>query len=198
MLGCSQRDVLDVLAIDRVEEFHPAIGLCSRLEAVQALILDKRVEGSDDTDLGRAAHLVLDVVGKVFADLLACPFVVDADESGIVAIGDTRVDGNNGNAGLFRRGDSGLHPIHIDGDEDDAVDLLGDIILDRAVLRRCVVVGVEDDELRASLVRRLLGAVVNLIKEKRLLVDRDERDCLRLCPSRPSAAEPAPPCPSSL
>ena len=74
----------------------------------------------------------------------------------------------------------GLHPIHVDGDEHDAVDLLGDIVLDRAVLGRGVVVGVEDDELRARLVRRLLGAVVDLIEEQRLLVDRDERDCLRL------------------
>ena len=140
----------------------------------------KELSAPDDADLGRAAHLALHVIGEVFADLLARPFVIDADESRIVAIGDAGVDRDDGNAGLLRRGDGGLHPIHVDGDEHDAVDFLGDIVLDRAVLSRGVVVGVEDDQLRARLVRRLLGAVVDLIEEQRLLVDRDERDCLRL------------------
>ena len=152
-----------------------------RLEAVQALVLNEGIERADDADLGRAAHLVLRVVGEVFADLLARALVVDADESGVVAVGDTGVDGDDGNAGVLRRGDRGLHPIHVDGDEHDAVDFLGDVILDRAVLRRGDVVGVEDDELRARLVRRLLGAVVDLVEEQRLLVDRDERDRLRIC-----------------
>ena len=151
-----------------------------RLEAVEALVLDERVERADDADLGRAAHLGLHVVGEVFADLFACALVVDADEGGVVAVGDARVDGDDRNAGLLGRGDRRLHAVDVDGDEHDAVDLLGDVVLDRAVLRRRLVVGVEDDELRARLVGRLLGAVVDLIEEQRLLVDRDQRDCRRL------------------
>ena len=176
-----QRHVLDVLAIHRVEELDARARLSRRLEAVQALVLNEGIERADDADLGGAAHLVLCVIGEVFADLLARPLVVDADESGIVAVGDTGVDRDDGNAGLLRRGDGGLHPIDVNGDEHDAVDFLGDIVLDCAVLGRGDVVGVEDDELRARLVRRLLGAVVDLVEEERLLVDRDERDCLRIC-----------------
>src|SRR4029077_15774214 len=91
------------------EDLAPRARLSPRLEAVQALILDEGIERADDADLSGAAHLVLRVISEVFADLLACPFVIDADESRIVAVGDTGVDRDDGNAGLLRRGDGGLH-----------------------------------------------------------------------------------------
>ena len=124
--------------------------------------------------------MVFDVVGEVFADLLARAFVVDADEGGVVAVGDPRIDRDHRNAGVLRRRDGRLHAVDVDGDEHDAVDLLRDVVLDRAVLSRGLVVGVEDDELRARLVRRLLGAVIDLVEEQSLLVDRHERDRRRV------------------
>ena len=110
--------------------------------------------------------------------------VVDADESGIVAVRDLRVDGDDRNPRFLGCGDGGLDAVHVDGDEHDAVDLLGDVVLDRAVLRARHVVGVEDHELVAAGVRRLLGAVVDLIEEQRLLIDGDERIGASLCTAR--------------
>ena len=85
-----------------------------------------------------------------------------------------------GNAGLLGGRHGRLHAVDVDGDQHDAVDLLGDVVLDRVVLRARHVVGVEDDELVAARVRRLLGAVVDLVEEQSLLVDRDERIGARL------------------
>ena len=161
VLGGRQRDVLDVLAVDRVEELDAAAGLRGRLEAVEPLVLDEGVERADDADLGRAAHLALHVVGEILADLLAGALVVDADEGGVVAVRDARIDRDDGNAGLLGGGDRRLDAVHVDRDEHDAVDLLGDVVLDRAVLRGRLIVGVEDDQLGARLVGGLLGAVVS-------------------------------------
>src|ERR1700733_1272872 len=112
-----QRHVLDVLAVHRVEELDARARLSRRLEAIQALVLNKGIERADNADLGGAAHLVLCVIGEIFADLLAGPFVIDADESRIVAVGDTGVDRDDGNAGFLRRGDCRLHPLHVNGDQ---------------------------------------------------------------------------------
>ena len=178
--GRGQGDVLNVLAVDRIEELDARILLGRLLEAVEALVLDEGVEGADDADLGRPVHLGLHVVGEVLADLFAGALVVDADERRIVAIGDAGVDCNDRNAGLLRRGDGGLYPIHVDREEHDAVDLLGDVVLDRRVLGGRLVVGVEDHQLDAVLVGGGLGPVIDLVEEQGLLVDGDECDRLRL------------------
>ena len=107
----------------------------------------------------------LGIISEVFADLLASPFVVDADERRIVAIGNTRVDRDDGNAGFLRRGNRGLHPVDVNGDQHNAVHLLGDIVLDRAVLGRGDVVGVEDDELRARFIRCCLAPSLIWLKK---------------------------------
>ena len=130
----------------------------------------------DDADFRRSAHFRLHVVGEELADLLSRALVVDADEGGVVAVGDARVDRDDRDASLLGVADRRLDAIDVDGDEHDAVDLLSDIVLDGAVLRRRLIVGVEDDEFGAGLVRRLLRAVVDLIEEQRLLIDRDQRD----------------------
>ena len=81
-----------------------------------------------------------------------------------------------GNAGLLGGGDCRLDAVHVDGDQNDAVDFLGDVVLDRVVLRARHIVGVEDDQLGAGGIGRLLRALVDLIEEQGLLVDGDERE----------------------
>ena len=76
----------------------------------------------------------------------------------------------------FGRRDGRLDAVDVDGDENDAVDLLGDVILHRVVLGAWNIVGVEDNEFGASSVRGLLRAFVDLIEEQRLLIDRHERE----------------------
>ena len=81
-----------------------------------------------------------------------------------------------GNAGRLGGGDRRLDAVDVDGDQDDAVDLLGDVVLDRVVLRSRLVVGVEDDQLGAGRIGRLLRAFVDLVEEQGLLVDVDQRE----------------------
>ena len=81
-----------------------------------------------------------------------------------------------GNAGGLGGGDCRLDAIDVDGDQDDAVDLLGDVVLDRVILRARHIVGVEDDQLGAGGVCRLLRAFVDLVEEQGLLIDVDERE----------------------
>src|SRR6185312_11962998 len=52
-----QGDILDILAIDRIEELYARRSLSRRLESIQALVLDEGIERANDADLGRAAHL---------------------------------------------------------------------------------------------------------------------------------------------
>ena len=147
------------------------------LEAVLADVLDERVERADDADLGRAAVLG-DEVHEVVADLAAGIGVVDADLGLLRAFGQDRVDGDDGNAGLVGLDDRRHDAVHVDGHDDDAVDALGDVGLDRAVLRGGIVVGVEDQQLGAGGVGGGLGALVHLVEEQGLLVDLDEREGL--------------------
>ena len=176
ILSGRQGDVLDVLTVDCIEELDIAAGFSGRLEAVEPLVLDERVKRADNADLGCAGHLALNVVGKILANLFARALVVDADEGRVVAIRDPRIDCYDRDARLLGRGDCGFDAVDVDGDENDAVDLLRDVVLDRAVLRRSLVVGVENDELGSRLVCRLLGSVIDLIEEQRLLIDRHKSD----------------------
>ena len=152
-------------------------GLDRVLEAFLALVLDEGVERADDADLGLPAHVPLDVLEEKLADLLArrprC-----RRRSGCICrpLGQQRVDRDDRDAGLRRLLDRRHDAVDVDGDDDDAVHLLGDVGLDRVVLRRRVVVGVEDDELRALLLGGRLGAVVHLVEEQGLLVDGHQRD----------------------
>ena len=81
--------------------------------------------------------------------------------------------------------------VDVDGDDDEAVDLLLDVGLDRAVLRGGIVVGVEDHELGARGVGRLLGALVHLVEEQRLLVDLHQREGLLVLRLRAAATSAA-------
>ena len=78
-------------------------------------------------------------------------------KGGVVAVRDARVDRDDRNARLLGGRDCGLDAVDVDRDEHDTVDLLRDVVLDRAVLGRRLVVGVEDDELGARFVGRLLA-----------------------------------------
>ena len=73
VLGRRQRHVLDVLAVDRVEESHAAPACGGRLEAVEPLVLNEGIQRADDADLGRPAHFLLHVIGEILADVLAGP-----------------------------------------------------------------------------------------------------------------------------
>jgi hypothetical protein len=139
---------------------------------------DEGIERADDADLGGTAHVALHVVGEELSDVTASGRVVDADEGDVVAFRNLRVDGDDRNAGILGGGDRGLHTIDVDGDQNDAVDLLGDVGLDRVVLRGRHVVGVEDDEIDAGSLGRGVGAVIDLIEEQCLLVDGDECECI--------------------
>ncbi len=81
-----------------------------------------------------------------------------------------------GNAGRLGGSDCRLDAVDVDGDQNDAVDLLGDVVLDRVVLRARHVVGIEDDQLDAGGIGRLLRPVIDLIEEQGLLVDVDESE----------------------
>ena len=175
-LGGRKRVVLDVAAIDHARDRDVGVALDGVLEALLPLILDERVERADDADLGRAAHLLLDVVEEGLADLCARAPVVDPDLALVRARGQDRIDREDRDAGVGRLLHGGHDAVDVDRDDDDRVHALGDVGLDRVVLRRGVVVGVEDHELGAGLLGRGGGALVHLIEEQRLLVDLHERD----------------------
>ena len=175
-LGGRERVVLDVAAIDHARDRDVGVALDGVLEAFLPLILDERVERADDADLGGPAHLLLDVVEEGLADLCARALVVDADLALVRARGQDRVDREDRNAGVGRLLHGGHDAVDVDRDDDDRVHALGDVGLDRVVLRRGVVVGVEDHELGAGLLGRGGGALVHLVEEQRLLVDLHERD----------------------
>ena len=129
--------------------------------------------------LAEPAHLTLHVVREILADLFARALVVDANEGGVVAIRNACVYRNDRDAGFLGRRDCRLHAVDVDRNKDDAVDLLGDVVLDRAVLRRRLIVGIEDNELGSRLVGGLLGAVVDLVEEQRLLINCHQGHRLR-------------------
>ena len=107
-----ERHVLHVLAVDGIEEGDLGARRRDRLlEAVEPLVLDEGVEGADDAELGRAAHVLLDVLAEELADLLAGGGVVDADEGGVVAVGDLRVDGDTGMPAAFAAVTAGFTPL---------------------------------------------------------------------------------------
>ncbi|ENN85598.1 hypothetical protein RHSP_06327 [Rhizobium freirei PRF 81] len=177
---CTERDILDVLAVHGIEEVDLlAASLYRRLEAVKALVLDKGIKCADDADFGATAHLALDVIGIEFTDLPARLGIVDAHEGDVVTVWNLRIDGDDRDAGLLGGGDCRLDAVHVDGNQYDAVNLLGDVVLDGVVLRARHVVGIEDDEIGASLLCRLLGAIIDLIEEEGLLVDRYQSERIR-------------------
>ena len=102
--------------------------------------------------------------------------VVDADLRDLRAGGQDRVDRDHRDAGRGRRFHRRHDAVGVDRHDDEPVDLVGDVGLDRVVLRRRVVVGVEDDQLGAELLGLLLGTLVHLGEEQRLLVDLHQGD----------------------
>ena len=116
------------------------------------------------------------VVEEELAHRLAGRLIVDADLRLLRTVRQDRVDGDDRNAGRGRRLDGRHDAVDVDGDDHNAGDLLLDVGLDRIVLRGRVVVGVEDHQLDAGGIGRLLGALIHLVEEQRLLVDLHQRD----------------------
>ena len=179
VFGCAQRDILLVLAIDGIKEGDglAAIG-DSLLEPIKTLVLDEGIERADNAGLGGAGHIGLHIIGKELADVFASLGIVNADEGDVVTIRDLRVDSDNRDAGGFCRRDCGLHAVDIDGHENDAIDLLGDVVFDRVVLCGRHIVGVEDHQLGTGGIRSLLCTVIDLVEEQSLLVDGYKRKCI--------------------
>ena len=79
-------------------------------------------------------------------------------------------------AGLSRGLDGRHDAVDVDRHHHEPVHLLRDVGLDRVVLRRRIVVGVEDDQLRPELRCLLFRTLVHLGEEQCLLVDLDQGD----------------------
>ena len=125
VFGRGQGHVLDILTVDRVQDFDRHARRFDRLDkSVDTLVLNERVQ------------------------------IVDPDESLIIAVRNLGVDGNDRDAGGDGLGNRRLDTVDVDCDQNDRVDPLAGIGLHRVVLRRGYVVGVEDDQIDAGCLRR--------------------------------------------
>ena len=113
---------------------------------------------------------------EMLADRAARRLVVDADLRDLRAGRQDGVDRDHRDAGGGGRLNGRHDAVDVDRHDHHPVDLVGDVGLDRVVLRRRVVVGVEDDQLGAELLGLLLRALVHLGEEQRLLVDLHQGD----------------------
>ncbi len=175
VLGRRHRIVLDVATVDHARDRDAGRLLDLVLEALLAQVLDEGIEGTDDAELGLAAMRV-DILDEVLADQAARLLVVDAHLALLRAGRQDRVDREDGDAGVGRFLDGRHDAVDVDRLDNDGADLLCYIGLDRVVLCCRIIVGVEDHELGAAGVGRLLGTLVHLVEEERLLVDRDQGD----------------------